>query len=266
METTAAIQPDAKQSDGIGTRAARHLDRMFRSLADSADTEKTAGFMRLLTGEPHPMGNLAIVTDPEDPKVTQTAIRQLVERNVPAAVVYINGVASAVAASLVAQGFHADSMPAMAVDIERMTPTTLPPGYSFARAGIAESQDWADALATGYEIPSALGQLFSPEALRLDTTPDATTQCFAILKDGRAVATTLLYLADGLAGIYCVATRPEERGKGLGAHITAEALRRAHGIGYRVGILQSSAAGHSIYRRLGFEDKAILPLFLRMPA
>jgi len=57
------------------------------------------------------------------------------------------------------------------------------PGYAFARAGIAESQDWADALATGYEIPSALGQLFSPEALRLDTTPDATTQCFAILKD-----------------------------------------------------------------------------------
>ena len=158
--------------------------------------------MRLVTGEPHPMGNLAIVSDPDDSEVTAAAVRPLVERNLPAAVIYINGVAPSVGASLVADGFHSESMPAMAVDIARMTPTSLPPGYSFARTGIADSQDWTDALAKGYEIPPALAHLFSPEALRLDTTPDAETQCFAILKDGRAVATTLLYLADGLAGIY----------------------------------------------------------------
>ncbi len=95
-------------------------------------------------------------------------------------------------------------MPAMAVDIEHVPATHLPPGYEFTRTG--------------------------------------------------------------LAGIYCVATLPEERAEGPAAHLTAEALRRAQRLGYRVGILQSSAPGHSVYLRLGFEDLATVPNFVRMPA
>jgi ribosomal protein S18 acetylase RimI-like enzyme len=75
----------------------------------------------------------------------------------------------------------------------------------------------------------------------------------------------MLYLADGLAGIYCVATLPEERSKGLGAHATAEALRVAQALGYHVGVLQSSSAGHGVYLRLGFGDYATVPMFIRMP-
>jgi predicted GNAT family acetyltransferase len=96
--------------------------------------------------------------------------------------------------------------------------------------------------------------------------PGARTQFFAIRRNGRLVATSLLYMADGLAGIYCVATLPDERGKGLGAHVTAEALRKAHVLGYRVGVLQSSPDGHSVYLGLGFADFASIPLFVRMPA
>lgn len=68
--------------------------------------------------------------------------------------------------------------------------------------------------------------------------PTAQTQFFAVLRDGQPVSTSLLYLADGLAGIYSVSTLPEERGKGFGAHATAEALRAAFTLGYRVGVLQ----------------------------
>jgi len=89
-------------------------------------------------------------------------------------------------------------------------------------------------------------------------------QYFAVVHAGRAVATSLVYLADGLAGIYCVATLPGERGKGLGAHVTAAALRAAQRIGYRVGILQSSPEGHSIYLRLGFADLGAVPMFVRV--
>jgi GNAT superfamily N-acetyltransferase len=264
MYTTIA-QPDALQSSDIGARAARHLDLVFRSLADGSGVERNAQFMRLLTGELHPMGNLAILSVPDDPESTAAAVRPLLERNLPAAAIFVNGVSAPVAAALAAEGFHPDSMPAMAVAIEQLAPTQLPLGYAFEPIAASDSKGWTEALAAGYAIPLDLARIFSPEVLQVDATPAATTQWFAIVRDGRAVATTLLYLADGLAGIYCVATLPAERGKGLGAHVTAEALRRAHALGSRVGILQSSAAGHSIYLRLGFEDKLTIPMFIRMP-
>jgi GNAT superfamily N-acetyltransferase len=157
-------------------------------------------------------------------------------------------------------------MPAMAVDIERLAPTALPPGYSFVRVGEGSSgKAWTEALAVGYGLPPGLARRFSPEELGADMASDAATQYFSIVRDGRTVATSMVFLADGLAGIYCVATRPEERGKGLGAHATAEALRTARRQGYGVGVLQSSPAGHSVYLGLGFEDVAEVPMFVRLP-
>jgi predicted GNAT family acetyltransferase len=155
----------------------------------------------------------------------------------------------------------------MAVDIGRLAGTALPPGYGFARIGTgSEGAAWADTLAVGYGLPHGLARRFSPECLDADMAPDAEVQFFAVVRDGRTVATSLLFLADGLAGIYCVATLAEERGKGLAAHATAEPLRAAARQGYRVGILQSSTAGHSVYLGLGFEDVGGVPLFVRMPA
>ena len=107
--------------------------------------------------------------------------------------------------------------------------------------------------------------MLSPEVLEVDMAADARTQFFGIRRSGRLVAVSMLHLADGLAGIYCVATLPDERGRGLGAHVTAQALRAAHQVGYRVGILQSSAAGHSVYLGLGFKDFGAVSMFVRTP-
>ena len=80
-----------------------------------------------------------------------------------------------------------------------------------------------------------------------------------------AVTTSAMCLADGLAGIYCVSTLPEERKQGLGAYATAAALRAARAVGYRVGILQASEAGYPVYVRLGFGVYAQVPMLVRMP-
>jgi GNAT superfamily N-acetyltransferase len=223
--------------------------------------------MSLVTGEMHPMGNIAIVTDPGDPAVTRSAIEPLLENDYPAAAIFPCGADPDVAQAAREAGFAIEEqMPAMAVEIASMASTTLPAGYEWARIGVgAEGHDWVDALAVGYGLPVTLAALFGPEQLGADMAPDASVQFFGVMKDGRVVSTSMLYLADGLAGIYCVATLPEERSKGLGAHATAEALRVAQALGYHVGVLQSSSAGHGVYLRLGFGDYATVPMFIRMP-
>jgi len=202
-----------------------------------------------------------------DLEAVQEAIAPLLTCGAPAATIFPRGLADSVAAAVKARGFTVEAgMPAMAVDIERMAATSLPPGYEWARIGAGdEGRAWVEALAIGYEIPPGLAEIFGPEALGADMAHDAQIQFFSVLRAGRHVATSLLYLDDGLAGIYCVSTLAEERQKGLGAHATAEALRVARQLGFRVGVLQSSEAGHPVYLGLGFGDHASIPMLIRMP-
>jgi GNAT superfamily N-acetyltransferase len=72
--------------------------------------------------------------------------------------------------------------------------------------------------------------------------------------EDKPVATSLLYLGGGVAGIYNVATLPEFRHQGIGSALTVAPLLQARTWGYRIGTLQSTPMGLHLYRQLGFRE------------
>ena len=268
MATTAPIPTLAALGAAAGTAIGRHLDRAFRAMVRTDQCAEEPRFLRVLTGELHPFGNFALVSAPADVDATREAVDPLLPGRVPAAVLFPGmEVPSDVEAYLTRHGFVAHTaMPAMGVNIANLKSTALPDGYEFVRIGDGDDgKEWERQFALGYELPLGVAECFSPVALHAGTAPDSSMQFFAVRRNGSIVCTSVCYLDDGLAGIYCVSTIPAERRKGLGAHATAEPLRLAARLGYRVGILQSSEAGYDVYRRLGFANFGAVPLYVRIP-
>jgi len=99
--------------------------------------------------------------------------------------------------------------------------------------------------------------LFETQALevrmmhKLLQSPD-TTMFLAIL-NGIPVASSMLYLSAGVAGIYMVATLTNHRGQGIGRLITLEPLLLAQQLGYNMAVLQATPMGYPVYQTVGFE-------------
>jgi GNAT superfamily N-acetyltransferase len=245
---------------------AAHFVRFFRAAAPQADSP-APGFFRLVTGQPHPLGNMGIVDGQVSPETLGDHLEPLCSPVLPTAVVLMEEQRSDQAAALLARGFVlAESMPLMSVTPPALTATTLPPGYRFTEVQphTPAAAAWCEAMCLGYGLPPAVGGLFGPDSCAAAFAPGVTRH-FAITHEGRMVATSLLNTDQGLAGIYGVATLAEHRGQGLGAHATAQALRFAWQAGFTLGLLQASAMGAPIYTRLGFHTHAIMPLYVRMP-
>jgi predicted GNAT family N-acyltransferase len=70
---------------------------------------------------------------------------------------------------------------------------------------------------------------------------------------GRLVGTCRLVFDDGIARLGRMAVEREERGRGIGAAILAEAEREARAAGARKIRLHAQADARSLYERSGFE-------------
>jgi GNAT superfamily N-acetyltransferase len=92
--------------------------------------------------------------------------------------------------------------------------------------------------------------------------PQLPWKLFMGTVDGIPTTCVRLFCANGVAGIFHVATIPSERGHGYGTEITVAALEAAKKLGYKLAVLASSPAGYNVYRRLGFRDCCFCDVYI----
>jgi GNAT superfamily N-acetyltransferase len=144
-------------------------------------------------------------------------------------------------------------MPGMAVELTRLNESLPMPGaLSVQRVTDDKSMKlWCQVGVAGFGLPAFLVDAFYD--LMCVSDPDTNLAYIGWWKD-QPVATSLVMLAAGVAGVYNVATIPEARRRGIGAIMTLAPLREARDRKYKVGILQASEMGGNVYCSMGFQE------------
>lgn len=240
----------------------RHWDSTIRRFLRNRSANTDDRFCTVSTGEPHPFGNFASLGLEHDAESVRAAIDTLPTELPCAIVLPVDSADPEVASVLSERGFVlGEEMPIMGIDAADLRDAPVDDAYEFVRIDPSRADEWGDAFARGYQIPLKSAMIFA-DPLR-DSAPGFVY--FAATREREIVSTAVLNLADGLAGIYGISTIPEQRKRGLGAWVTAGALRAGAETGYPVGVLQASVAGAPVYERLGFRRFGSMLLYVRIP-
>ena len=149
-----------------------------------------------------------------------------------------------------------DVAPGMAVELQILDESfSSPPSLTIEHMHNAESlRRWLRVMTVGSEIPEAGFALLLELVSRHGFTSDPSVHYYLGWLEDKPVATSLLFLGGGVAGIYNVATLPDVRRQGIGSALTLAPLLQARTWGYGIGTLQSSPIGLHLYQRLGFQE------------
>jgi ribosomal protein S18 acetylase RimI-like enzyme len=164
-------------------------------------------------------------------------------------------------------GYRRDATTAMVCDDLAAVPgPVLPEGLSLRRAGGPEGsgvplEDAAAAALRSDPSSSPVDELAGFLAY-LRSVPNARYLA-ATDQDGHVRATAASANFGRSTAVFFVNTDPDWRGRGVGTAMTGAALHAAADAGAQSALLDASALGHSIYRRLGFTAVAPNTLFVR---
>jgi ribosomal protein S18 acetylase RimI-like enzyme len=159
---------------------------------------------------------------------------------------------------------RADELPGMAVDLQAIN-EDVPTPSALATERVSNKEvlrECIEVMRVGFELPELTSEVFFEAFSAIGLTEESSLRSYVGRLEGEAVAASSLLLGAGVAGIYNVATLPKARRQGLGAAVTLEGLRAARELGYRIAVLQASAMGFGVYRRLGFEQYSTYSIYV----
>ena len=210
------------------------------------------------TGAPEAYANAVLVTDLADAEadaVIDATLAELRGRGVPFLWwVFPSARPADLADRLAARGLVADGpWPGMTVATDRLIEPAPVTGLEIRRVtGEPDFQRYLDTFGPILAPSEAFRNVFATGARGIGFGPDAPEVHFLGLLDDEPVATASLLTAGGAAGIYNITTVERARGRGIGAALTAHAVRAGRDRGMALATLQASTMGRPVYERLGF--------------
>lgn len=190
----------------------------------------------------------------EDPEAAVATIGDFYRRiEMPFVVYFRDSVTPGLAETCIKAGWIEHFQPPVMV-MDPIVSAPAPPAGLEIQVGVGPEDvpAYLAVLAEAFEAPLELmEQAFGPAMAGL---PSFTAVLGHL--DGVPVSTSGLFLVDGIAGIYNVATLPSARGKGVGAALTWAAVAAGAEAGATAAILQSSELGQPVYSRMGFSTPA----------
>jgi ribosomal protein S18 acetylase RimI-like enzyme len=247
----------------LAEAAEANLIALYVDLARSPQVtlHEEPGLVWFVTGVPSPSFNRILRAQFESEGIDaqiEAALAPFRARNLP--LVWHTGPATRPAdlgERLVAHGLQfADDEPGMAAALHHLDDEAdLPSGLTTKLVDDLDGlRQWCEVFATAFgQAEGAVEATFSIEA-DLGVGEHPHRRLYLGSRRGEPVATAMLYLGAGVAGLHAVGTLPKARGQGIGRAMTVMALLEARAMDYRFGVLHASPLGLPIYRRLGFRE------------
>ena len=234
-----------------------------------AEVYEDASMLRSITDIPFPLFNSIVRTKLEEAEIDPTITRLTEEakaRGVP--LLWWTGPQTSpvdLGNYLVKHGFvKEEDMPGMAIELDNLRDDLpVPAGFRFERLeDDASIMQWNQVTGQGFGMPDFVIEAFYEF---LNCVDRGKMKFYLGWLDRTPVATSTLFMAAGVAGIFNVATIPEARRKGIGAIMTAFPLREARKLGYYLGTLFATKMGVGVYRSLGFQEYCKIGQYVWMP-